>query len=63
MSDYDASQISPEIITATDEHASSVNGFGATTPQPPAAERPEVLLGAAFAGGFLLAKVLRRLVG
>jgi len=63
MSDYDASQVSPEIITATDQHASSVNGFGATTPEPPAAERPEVLLGAAFAGGFLLARILRRLAG
>jgi hypothetical protein len=63
MSDYDPSQVSPEIISATDEHASSVNGFGATTPEVAAAERPEVLLGAAFAGGFLLAKVLRRLGG
>ena len=63
MNDYDASQVSPEIITATDQHASSVNGFGATTPDVPATERPEVLLGAAFAGGFLLAKILRRLVG
>ena len=41
-----------------------MNGFGATTPElPVAAERPEVLLGAAFAGGFLLAKILRRLAG
>ena len=63
MNDYDASQVSPEIISAADEHASSVNGFGATTPEVPAAERPEVLLGAAFAGGFLLARILRRIVG
>lgn len=63
MNDYDASQVSPEIITATDQHAASVNGFGATTPDVPAAERPEVLLGAAFAGGFLLARILRRLAG
>lgn len=62
MSDYDA-QVSPEMISAADEHAASVNGFGATTPEPPAADRPEVVLGAAFAGGFLLARVLRRLVG
>jgi hypothetical protein len=61
MHEHDPTQVSPEIISATDEHASSVNGFGATTPQPPAAERPEVMLGAAFAGGFLLARVLRRL--
>lgn len=63
MSDYDSSQVSPEIISATDEHASSVNGFGATTPEVPPAERPEVLIGAAFAGGFVLARILRRLAG
>ena len=40
-----------------------MNGFGATTPEMPLEDRPEVLLGAAFAGGFLLAKILRRLAG
>ena len=59
----DATQVSPEIISAADEHAASVNGSGATTPAVPLADRPEVLLGAAFAGGFLLAKILRRLAG
>jgi hypothetical protein len=54
-------QVSPEIISATDEHAASVDGFGSTAPEPPAAERPELLLGAAFAGGFVLARILRRL--
>ncbi len=29
---------------------------------PPLGERPEVLIGAAFAGAFLFAKVLKRLV-
>ena len=39
----------------------SVNGSSATAPELPAADKPEVLLGAAFAGGFLLAKILRRI--
>lgn len=63
MNDYDSTQVSPEIISAADERAASVNGFGATTPELPLEDRPEVLLGAAFAGGFLLAKILRRLAG
>ena len=63
MADYDPAQVSPEMITAADQHAASVNGSGATAPDVPAAERPEVLLGAAFAGGFLFAKILRRLAG
>ena len=53
MSDYEAGQVS--------EHAASVNGFGATTPEVPTADRPEMLLGAAFVGGFLLARILRRI--
>ncbi len=53
MSNYEASQ--------GDDHAASVNGFGATAPEVPMADRPEMLLGAAFAGGFLLARILRRL--
>jgi hypothetical protein len=63
MDEHDHTQVSPEMIVAADEHASSVNGFGSTTPEPPAADRPELLLGGAFAGGFLLARVLRRLRG
>ena len=54
--------MSPEII-GSGQHAASVNGSGATTPEMPLEDRPEVLLGAAFAGGFLLAKILRRLAG
>ena len=51
-----------EIITAADDPVESVNGYGAVAPEGPAAERPELLLGAgAFAGGFLLARIVRRL--
>ena len=60
MSDYDPTKI----ISAADEQAVSVNGSGSTMPElPVAAERPEVLLGAAFAGGFLLARILWGLAG
>jgi hypothetical protein len=58
MNDYDPTKI----ITAADEQAVSVNGFGSTMPElPVATEHPEMVLGAAFAGGFLLARILRRL--
>jgi hypothetical protein len=63
MNEHDRTQVNPEILSAADTRAASVNGSGATTPQIPAADKPEVLLGAAFAGGFVLAKILRRLAG
>ena len=49
-----------EIIVEADDPVESVNGYGAVAPEGPAAERPELLLGAAFAGGFLLARIVRR---
>jgi hypothetical protein len=49
-----------EIITAADDPVESVNGYGALAPEGPASERPELLLAAAFAGGFLLARILGR---
>jgi hypothetical protein len=50
-----------EIIAAADDPVESVNGYGAVAPEGPAAEHPELLLGAAFAGGLLLARIVRRL--
>lgn len=49
-----------EIIASAQDPAESVNGFGAVAPQSPTEERPELLLAAAFAGGFLLARIVRR---
>jgi hypothetical protein len=49
-----------EIITAADDPVESVNGYGAVAPEGPATERPELLLAGAFAGGFLLARILMR---
>jgi hypothetical protein len=51
----------PEIITAAEDPTQSVDGFGAVAPEGPAAERPELLLAAVFAGGFVLARIVRRL--
>lgn len=42
--------------------APSQNGTPASAPAAAPAERPELVVGAAFAGGFALALVLRRLV-
>jgi len=50
-----------EIIATAQDPAESVNGFGSLAPESPAAERPELLLAAAFAGGLLLARIARRL--
>jgi hypothetical protein len=54
----DQTQVTADIIAG--EHASS-NGFGAMAPEMPVAERPEMMLGAAFVGGFLFARIVRRL--
>jgi hypothetical protein len=50
-----------EIIAAADDPAESVDGFGAVAPEGPAAERPELLVAGALVGGFLLARIVRRI--
>ena len=50
-----------EIIAGAQDPAESVDGFGAVAPEGPAAERPELLVAGALVGGFLLARVVRRL--
>jgi hypothetical protein len=40
---------------------SSLDGFGGAGPEASYSERPEVLVGAAFMAGFLLAGLVRRL--
>jgi hypothetical protein len=47
------------VITASAEDAPSLDGYG-LAPEAPIAERPELLLGAAFLGGLLLARLVRR---
>lgn len=54
----DQTQVSADIIGG--DHAST-NGFGAMAPETPVADRPEMMLGAAFVGGFLFARIVRRL--
>ena len=51
----------PQIISSATDPAESVNGFGAVAPEGPAAERPELLVAGAIVGGFLLARIVRRL--
>jgi hypothetical protein len=50
-----------EIISAADDPAVAGDGFGAVAPEGPAAEHPELLLAGALVGGFLLARIVRRL--
>jgi hypothetical protein len=50
-----------EIITTAEDPTQSSDGFGAAAPEGPATEHPEVVVGAAFAAGFLLARIVRRL--
>lgn len=54
------SQATADIIAGADTYSTSSNGFGAET-APAAAPSPIVLVAAALAGGFLLARVLRRM--
>jgi hypothetical protein len=51
----------PEIIVSAQDPAESVNGFAAVAPDSPAAERPELVIAGAFVGGFLLARIARRI--
>jgi uncharacterized membrane protein YdbT with pleckstrin-like domain len=41
--------------------AAAVAGMPGVDKLPPAAQRPEVLIGAAFAGSFLVARILKRI--
>ena len=50
-----------EVIAAAPEQTSSVDGFSGAAPEGPFADRPELLLGAAIIGGFLLAGLVSRL--
>jgi hypothetical protein len=62
--------VSPGIGSSTDPNAAaSASGGGASRPAAFAAggaatgsDRPEVLIGAAFAGAFVVARILKRLV-
>jgi hypothetical protein len=56
------SQATAEIIAAADKHSTSANGFGAET-TPSAMPNPAIFVGAALVGGFLLARLVRRIRG
>ena len=63
-----ATVASPGVGTHTEPDAAAAASAGATAggipgvdKLPPAAQRPEVLVGAAFAGSFLVARILKRI--
>jgi hypothetical protein len=56
------SQATAEIIAAADANWASANGFGAAT-APQSSASPAILVGAALIGGFLLARLVRRIRG
>lgn len=55
-----AQGVTSEFPAGTTQPAAPVNGFAAE-PEPPLADNPEVVVGAALIGGFLLGKLVKRL--
>jgi hypothetical protein len=47
-------------VGASTHQVSSLDGFAGSAPEDPFAERPELLLGAAFLGGLLFAGLVSR---
>jgi hypothetical protein len=56
------SQATAEIIAAAESHSTSANGFGPAT-SPSAMPNPAIVVAAALVGGFLLARLVRRMRG
>ena len=56
------SQATADIIAAADAQWASDNGFGAAT-APRSSPNPAVVVGVALVGGFLLARLVRRIRG
>jgi hypothetical protein len=56
------SQATAEIIASADTHFASANGSGAVA-APSGLPNPAILVGAALVGGFILARVVRRVRG
>ena len=62
MSQDGESQATAEVIAAADTTWASDNGLGAAT-SPQSSPNPALLVGAALFGGFLLARLVRRIRG
>jgi hypothetical protein len=56
------SQATADIIAAADTSWTSDNGFGAAT-TPQSSPHPAIIVGVALVGGFLLARLVRRIRG
>ena len=52
--------VTAEFISGLEEPSTSANGHGAEV-EPPFADNPEVVVGAAFIGGFLFGRLVKRL--
>jgi len=62
MDENAENQATAQIIAGADSYSTSSNGFGAES-APSALPSPLVLAGAALLGGFLLARLVRRIRG
>ncbi|MGB2695934.1 MAG: hypothetical protein WBD55_12230 [Dehalococcoidia bacterium] len=51
--------VTAEFVSGVDRPSTSANGYGAEA-ESPFDENPEMLVGAAFVGGFLFGKLVRR---
>jgi hypothetical protein len=56
----DADTVTSEFVSGLEQPVASPNGFGADA-EPPLGDNPEVIVGAAFVGGFLLGRLVKRL--
>jgi hypothetical protein len=56
------SQATAQIIAGADTHSVSANGFGAET-TPSAMPSAAILVGVALVGGFVIARIVRRIRG
>jgi hypothetical protein len=63
VAEQEREQAPPVVEAAPEptEPATAISGMPGVDRLPPAAQRPEVLVGAAFAGSFLLARILKRI--
>lgn len=56
----EAAEVTAEFVSGMEQPSSSANGYGAAD-EPPLPDNPEIFVGAAFLGGFLLGRLVRRL--
>ncbi|MEX0992705.1 MAG: hypothetical protein WDZ37_01790 [Solirubrobacterales bacterium] len=55
----EADEVTAEFVSGMEQPSSSANGYG-TPDEPTLPDNPEIVVGAAFLGGFLLGRLVRR---